>query len=157
VTPRRLGGAKRAKGLVVLDEPNVLGVLAEALPADVQVVLANDTPLVRADSAVREGGEGQDEGCGVSARHVETLEMPHLRTEGRLWLSSLRIAVRPRERRDRVIPTPIKVRSRRESVAGNDTAGAPEARIGTVRAQKQKQSRPRTPSDGDPEVALGDR
>jgi len=40
-----------------LDEADVLGVLAEALPADVQVVLADDTPLVRAHAAVGARGE----------------------------------------------------------------------------------------------------
>ena len=39
-----------------LHEADVLGILAEALPADVQVVLANDTPLVRAHAAAREDG-----------------------------------------------------------------------------------------------------
>ena len=38
-----------------LHEADVLGILAEALPADVEVVLANDTPLVRAHAAV-DGG-----------------------------------------------------------------------------------------------------
>ena len=38
-------------GLTVLDEPNVLGVLAEALAADVHAVLADQTTLVRADTA----------------------------------------------------------------------------------------------------------
>lgn len=40
-----------------LHEADVLGILAEALPADVEVVLANDTPLVCAHAAV-EGGRG---------------------------------------------------------------------------------------------------
>lgn len=40
-----------------LHEADVLGVLAEALPADVEVVLANDAPLVRAHAAAREGEE----------------------------------------------------------------------------------------------------
>jgi hypothetical protein len=42
-----------------LHEADVLGILAEALPADVEVVLANDTPLVCAHAAV-EGGRGGD-------------------------------------------------------------------------------------------------
>lgn len=40
-----------------LHEADVLGVLAEALPANVEVVLANDAPLVRAHAAAREGKE----------------------------------------------------------------------------------------------------
>ena len=36
-----------------LHEANVLGVLAEALPADVEVVLANDAPLVPAHTAAQ--------------------------------------------------------------------------------------------------------
>ena len=36
-----------------LDEADVLGVLAEALTADVQVVLPDDTPLVRAHAAAQ--------------------------------------------------------------------------------------------------------
>ena len=42
-----------------LHEADVLGILAEALPADVEVVLANDTPLVCAHAAVEEGRGGE--------------------------------------------------------------------------------------------------
>lgn len=40
-----------AKELPVLDEANVLGVLTEALTADVHAILANQTSLVRAHTA----------------------------------------------------------------------------------------------------------
>jgi len=54
-------GPRAGGGETHLHEADVLGVLAEALPADVQVVLANDTPLVPAHTAVDERGKG--EGC----------------------------------------------------------------------------------------------
>lgn len=37
-----------------LDKTNVLGILPEALSADVQVVLADDTPLVAANTAAKQ-------------------------------------------------------------------------------------------------------
>jgi hypothetical protein len=49
---RRLSSTR----LVVLLESDVLGVLPEALAADVQVVLANDRPLVFAHAAASEKG-----------------------------------------------------------------------------------------------------
>ena len=61
-----------------LHEADVLGVLAEALPADVQVVLANDTPLVRTHAAVEEkggGGSGSQSGSRVNRAKRETLEI----------------------------------------------------------------------------------
>ena len=76
---RRMGGKaplKSLRGLGLLcstrthlHEADVLGVLAEALPADVQVVLANDTPLVPTHAAVEEkggGGSGSQSGSRVN-------------------------------------------------------------------------------------------
>ena len=73
--------------LAVLDEANVLGVLAEALAADVHAVLADQTTLVRADTAParalavvlqagRMGRGGGDDGQWwareVAGRHTES-------------------------------------------------------------------------------------
>jgi hypothetical protein len=53
---RRTPPARPRARLTVLDEANVLGVLAEALAANVHAVLADQTTLVGADAAA--GGEG---------------------------------------------------------------------------------------------------
>jgi len=59
-----------------LDEADVLGVLAEALPAYVQVVLANDTPLVRANAAEEGEREGRERQRRASRWRVEKTGKP---------------------------------------------------------------------------------
>ena len=52
------GGVVHHRRLAVLDEANVLGVLAEALPADVHAVLADETALVGAHAAAEREQRG---------------------------------------------------------------------------------------------------
>jgi hypothetical protein len=58
----RLGVFLFSNGAVVsyLDESNILALLAEALTADVQAVLADQTGCVGADSAIGEHGVSTD-------------------------------------------------------------------------------------------------
>lgn len=90
-------GLRAGGGETHLHEADVLGVLAEALPADVQVVLANDTPLVRAHAAVEERGEGGGRlGMPTSPTEAqaETLKL-------RVCVSGSRAAPTIRDRLDR--------------------------------------------------------